>query len=443
MSTLSNELGKLLETPETASAAFKDGSLNTAVNSYVAEHANKNPDVAAQVKEAMAAALTEHAMTNKSEDITGPAKATSYNSLYNAAAPGGPLDKLGFKNVGEYAQTIWHNNLNPSAEQKARMSKILDYQEKVPSEGGFLVPEEVRAGLLQLSLEDSVVRSRATVVPMGSARLRFPAVDSTTNQGSVFGGIVGSWTEEGAELLETQGAFQAITLNANKLTALAVVTNELVRDAAGGFNIYLEQLFPKALRHFEDLAFIKGNGVGQPLGILNAANTALVTVAKEGSQAADTIVWRNILKMYSRMLPSSINNAVWLVTPEAFPQLATMTVEVRNVAGTENVGGSTVWSGNAADSPFTTLLGRPVIITEKANLLGDAGDIAFVDLSMYLIGDRQELTMDSSSHAKFTQDKTVFRVIERVDGRPWVTSAITPANGGPGLSPYVQLADRA
>jgi HK97 family phage major capsid protein len=444
VSNFPDELGKLLETPEAASAAYKDGSLSKAVNGYVASHTANNADVVGQLKEVMAATMTELLASNKSEDVVSTApKATQYSNLYNPSAPGGPLDKLGFKNVGEFAQTVWHNNLNPTSEQRDRMAKILNYQEKVPSEGGFLVPEEVRAGILSLALEDSVVRSRATVVPMSSATLRFPAVDSTTNSGSVYGGIVGSWTEEGAELVETQGAFQAIKLNANKLTALAVVTNELVRDAAGGFNIYLEQLFPKALRHFEDLAFIKGNGVGQPLGILNAGNSALVTVAKESSQAADTIVWRNILKMYARMLPTSLANAVWLVTPEAFPQLATMTVEVKNVAGSENVGGSTVWSGNAADSPFSTLLGRPVIVTEKANLLGDAGDIAFVDLSMYLVGDRQQLSMDSSAHAKFTSDKTVFRIIERVDGRPWVTSAITPTNGGPTLSPYVQLADRA
>ena len=35
-------------------------------------------------------------------------------------------------------------------------------------------------------------------------------------------------------------------------------------------------------------AIINGTGVGQPLGIFNA--TALVSQAKEGSQAADTVV---------------------------------------------------------------------------------------------------------------------------------------------------------
>jgi hypothetical protein len=35
---------------------------------------------------------------------------------------------------------------------------------------------------------------------------------------------------------------------------------------------------------------------------------------------------------------------------------------------------------------------------------------------------------------------TAFRVIERVDGRPWLQSAITPQNNGATLSPFVKLA---
>jgi hypothetical protein len=45
----------------------------------------------------------------------------------------------------------------------------------------------------------------------------------------------------------------------------------------------------------------------------------------------------------------------------------------------------------------------------------------------------------SSSEYKFGNDLTAYRVIERVDGRPWLQSAITPKNGGPTLSPFVQL----
>jgi HK97 family phage major capsid protein len=90
-----------------------------------------------------------------------------------------------------------------------------------------------------------------------------------------------------------------------------------------------------------------------------------------------------------------------------------------------------------------TILGRPVLVSEKVPKLGDAGDINFVDFGFYLIGDRQAMTARSSEHFKFKDDMTAYRIIERVDGRPWLQSAITPKNGGPTLSPFVKVAARA
>ena len=49
----------------------------------------------------------------------------------------------------------------------------------------------------------------------------------------------------------------------------------------------------------------------------------------------------------------------------------------------------------------------------------------------------------SSPHFKFGNDMTAYRIIERVDGRPWLQSAITPKNGGSALSPFVKIATRA
>jgi hypothetical protein len=49
----------------------------------------------------------------------------------------------------------------------------------------------------------------------------------------------------------------------------------------------------------------------------------------------------------------------------------------------------------------------------------------------------------SSEHYKFQNDKTAFRVIERLDGRPWIQSPITPHNNSTAtLTPFVQLASR-
>jgi HK97 family phage major capsid protein len=181
-----------------------------------------------------------------------------------------------------------------------------------------------------------------------------------------------------------------------------------------------------------------GLGVQEPLGYVNCP--ASVQVAAESGQSSGTIVWENIVKMYARMLPTSLGNAVWIASIDTFPQLATMALSV-------GTGGSAVWLGNyqngGAQSPPMSILGRPVIFTEKAPALGTTGDISFVDLSYYLVGDRQSMQVSSSTDYKFGNDQTAFRVIQRVDGRPWIQSAITPKNGSANtLSPFVQLASR-
>jgi HK97 family phage major capsid protein len=262
-------------------------------------------------------------------------------------------------------------------------------------------------------------------------------IDDTSHASSVFGGIVAYWTEEAASITESQASFGRVVLDAKKLTAFASVPNELLADATA-FGAFFDTVFPRALAWYEDVAFMTGDGVGQPLGFINCP--ASVSVNKESGQATNTIVWENITKMYARMLPTALSNAVWIASIDTFPQIATMALSV-------GTGGSAVWLGNfqnsGADTPPVSILGRPVYFTEKASALGTTGDINFVDLSYYLIGDRQTMQAMSSEHYQFQNDKTAFRIIERLDGRPWLQSAITPQNNSSStLSPFVQLASR-
>ncbi|MEU4804320.1 phage major capsid protein [Actinosynnema sp. NPDC023587] len=360
---------------------------------------------------------------------------TSYRqaTAHNPKAPGALLDNR-FPSANEFIYNIWHLNQTPEAmATRAEISNA--FGSVVPSDGGFLVPETLRSQLLEIALEESVVRPLATVVPMESARVPFPMIDSTTNAGSVFGGMLAYWGEEGAALTESSAKFGRIVLDARKLTGLSAVPSELLQDSLISFTALIERLWPQALAWYEDVAFMTGSGVGEPLGFLGAGNNASVAVAAETSQEADTIYAENIIKMYSRMLPASLNRAVWIVSPEAIPQLYTMALSV-------GTGGAPVMLVNAAGPGPATMLGRPIIVSEKAGRLGDRGDVAFVDLAYYLVGDRQLMTAASSTDYQFGSDKTTFRIIQRVDGRPWLQSAITPQNGGPALSPFVELAAR-
>jgi HK97 family phage major capsid protein len=357
------------------------------------------------------------------------------NTVYNSKALGAKHDKA-FESPAEFLHAI-----SSHAYKDASLSRKLgdlknDLSSVKPSDGGFLIPEILRAELLRVALENSIVRSRARVIPMDSLTVPFPTVDSTSNVSSVYGGVTGYWTEEGATLTETQPRFGRIELRANKLCLYTEVPNELMMDARPSMAAFINDIFPEAIAWFEDVAFFVGGGVGEPLGFLNAPAT--VAVDRVGS-STDTIVWMDVVNMYARMLPQSLGRACWVVSPDSLPQLLTMEIGSAG-SGAVYMGGNYFPTGSA--NPPMSLLGCPIIVSEKARAMGTQGDINFVDFGFYLLGDRQVMSARQSEEFRFSSDVTAFRVIERLDGRPWLQSAITPQNNSSNtLSPFVALAN--
>lgn len=361
--------------------------------------------------------------------------------FYNAAAPGAKLDEFFEGNVtkrmGDYFRAGWkkYDRFEDSGKLATMREKMLkvqnSYGSTVPSDGGFLIPEVLRSQILMLALENSIVRPRATVIPMDSLKVPIPAVDETSRVSSIYGGIIAYWTEEGAPLKDSSAKFGQVTLDAKKLTAYAAIPNELFADAPA-FGGFFNNTFPAAIGWFEDIAFLTGDGTDKPLGVLNGAG--LVSVTRGTSSL---IQYTDIVNMYSRLLPQSLDNSVWVCSHDAFPQLAELSFTPS--------GGTTpvpvmLWQMNAVGTPVPTLMGRPLIRSEKVGPLGSAGDIGLFDFGQYLVGDRQSMSADSSSDYLFGNDKTAFRIIERVDGRPWIQTPLTPHNGSSStLSPYVVL----
>jgi HK97 family phage major capsid protein len=447
--TAASELEEMLGDRAKIENLMKEGQFGEFITNYARTVHNKDKELGAQVKEQTQLALAEM-LTGDEAKVTNDIKrlnmalrtqgggAVQGKSIYNAKAPGVALDAE-FSDLTEFMQMVYPQRANlrdgeTLVAKAAKATKIKNsYGTTIPADGGFLVPEVLRAELLALALESGITRPRATVIAMEGGRVPIPTVDDTSHASSVFGGVVCYWTEEAGALQESVASFSRVVLDAKKLTAYAVASSELLQDGSA-FSGFLTSKLPQALAWFEDDAFMNGSGVGEPQGWLNAS--ASVSVTKESGQAADTVVWENIVKMYARMLPSSLGSAVWVASHDTFPELATMALSV-------GTGGSAIWLNNGVQGPPMTILGRPVLFTEKVNTLGTAGDINFVDFSYYLIGDRQAIQADTSPHYRFQNDQTTVRFIERVDGRPWIQSAITPNQGSNTLSPFVQLETRS
>lgn len=297
--------------------------------------------------------------------------------------------------------------------------------------GGFYVPIEFKAELLRLVIEGQVVRPRATVMPMATDTMWIPRIRDVSHVGSIHGGVAGTWTAENTTLSQNEPKAARVQLIAKKFSDYVLVANELIMDSAIAIPALLGVVLREGLGFFEDISAISGNGVGQMLGYQTAPCLISVTRNTTGH-----IKWVDVVNMYARMFPASVNRAVWVVSPACFPDLAQMSVAV-------GTGGSAVWIGNnsmGVNAPPATILGRPVIISEKVPTLGTANDITFCDFSYYLIGDRMSMALTSSDQVAFASDQTAFRIIERLDGQPWIESALTPNNGGNTLSAFVGLA---
>ena len=378
------------------------------------------------------------------------AVARGKGAVYNKASAGARFEQKykeedRFGSIGEYCVAIREEARPTSRKDRAellqKLSNVRDFMNSFGSEdpgsGGFLIPEVMRSELLQLSLEQAIVRSRATVIPMSTLSVPIPTVDDTTHASSVLGGIQFYWAEEASSLTESSATFGRVTLTAKKLAGFFKVPNELLNDAPA-FSAFFDTRVPQGLAWFEDNSFMNEDGNGAPLGFISCP--ASVSVAAQSGQATKTILWENIVQMYSQMLPTSHANACWIASHDAFPQLATMALSV-------GTGGGPVWIGGpnqpGSQLPPMNILGAPVIFSEKVGPLGTTGDLSYVDLSYYLIGDRQQVEVSASEHAFFQNDQTAYKIIERVDGRPWIQSALTPHNGSSSLlSPFVQLATR-
>jgi HK97 family phage major capsid protein len=321
------------------------------------------------------------------------------------------LSNSGFHCMDEFLKTLHLGR----ADQRLLNSSMV---EGIPEFGGYSVPEEYGAFLMDKSLESEIIRPRATVWGMGSETKKVPVFDGADRTNNLFGGISGEWLEEGQTGTRKTAKLRLIQLKAKKLACFSQASNELIADGMS-FEEMLAGALIKGLGWYMDYAFINGTGEGQPLGILN--DPALITVPKEASQTAGTINYSNVVNMFARLSPSCFTNAVWLANPSVIPQLLTMTI-------TLGTGGAQIPVFKEEASRFT-LLGKEIIFTEKCPALGSKGDLILADLSQYAIGMRKEIALDRSNVPGWMEDMTDYRVIVRVDGQGTWDKPVKPKNG--------------
>ncbi len=320
--------------------------------------------------------------------------------------------------------------------------------EGIAADGGFLVQTDFANEMLQNTYEAGEIAKRVRRIPIGpnSNGIRMNGVDETSRaNGSRWGGIQSFWIGEAGLKPPSRPQFRSIRMELDKLVGLCYATDELLQDAVA-LEAWLRQAFEDEFTFKVEDAIVNGTGGGMPLGFLNSS--AVITVPKETGQAANSILANNVLAMMARLPARSWRNAVWLANVDTMPQLAQLVTYIKNVAGTENVGGIasvgvTYQPAGTNGNPYPMLMGLPVIPSEYNATLGTAGDLILADLTQYLAIDKGPMQYASSIHVRFIYDETTFRFVYRFNGQPIWKTAMTPYKGTNTQSPFIVLATRA
>lgn len=363
--------------------------------------------------------------------------------------------KGGFNRFGEFCVHVAHSSTRGMTPQLRRWqnayqrrfseaegaeAKTAGYLEEGDgAQGGYAVPTGFVAEIQTKALEEQIVRPRAVPIPMATNSVEIPVTRDSTHASGTYYGITFYRPGETVQRTASNPKMGKIKLNLHNIDGLVHVTNALLEDSPVSIVAWLERCFPPALGAVQDDDFLLGDGVNKALGAFNTANPCIVTQDAETAQVATTIVAKNIIKMWSRLPQRNQRNAVWVANNDTFPQLAAMTITV-------GTGGIAVYmpANGLANAPYGTLMGRPLILSEKMQTLGTAGDIGLADFSEYYIGEKSGgIQFATSMHLRFDYNEQSFRFSLRYDGQPALLEALTPRRSSATLSPFVVLATRS
>lgn len=336
----------------------------------------------------------------------------------------------GFENLADFALAVKQASLPGGlVDERLRIGAApTDYHQESGTGEGYMVPPTMRDDVWDVIWDQDSLLNEVESEPTSGNYVEFNK-DETTPWGAT--GVQARWRTEASLMSASKLVTEAEQMRLHQLYAFVTATDELLADAPR-LNARLTRKSGEAIRYKINEAIVNGSGAGQPLGWLTSG--AKVSVAKETSQTAATVVAANVAKMFARVInPGQAN---WYINQDVLPQLLTMTL-----------GNNVIWmppSNSFQDAPGGFLLGRPVKFLENAQTLGTLGDIQFVNPNgYYAITKKGGVEFASSIHLFFDYGIQAFRWTIRLNGQPFLSAPVSPAKGSATRSHFVMLATRA
>lgn len=260
-------------------------------------------------------------------------------------------------------------------EVKAELSTLSD------PDGGYVVPEEMSNTIDRVVGTVSAMRSLATVMTISTDTFK-----KLVNMGGAGAGWVGEKEERPETATPT---LRELVFNTAEIYANPAATQTLLDDARVDIAAWLANEVSITFAEQEGDAFINGDGVKKPRGLLAYDSVANSTYAwgkigfvKSGAAAAfsDTDPADALISLFYALKQQYRNGASWLTSDAV----------METIRKFKDGQGNYLWAPPAGPANVATILGKPVATDDNMPALAaNAFPVAFGNFSRaYLIIDR-------------------------------------------------------
>lgn len=262
--------------------------------------------------------------------------------------------------------------------------------------GGYLAPEETGQELIKLLNEFSPLRQYAKVINISGQSIVYPRRVTGTSA---------EWVSEIANRTASGMTFEQITMTPHELATYTDVSNALLEDNAYGLEGELLSDFAESFAKTEGQAFVSGDGVGKPKGILAAGNGIAemktgVAANFPASNPADVLI-----AMFHKIPTVFAQSGVWMMNRNTLAVVRTW----------KDGNGRYLVLDPISDGAPTTLLGRPIVeMFDMPDIAAGTTPIVFGDMQGFRIIDRVGLTTLRDPYSLATNGQVRFHARKRV-----------------------------
>lgn len=248
-------------------------------------------------------------------------------------------------------------------------------------DGGALLTPEIETTIDRVLGTVSTMRSLATVRPIGTDEYR-----KLVNQGGAGAGWVG---EEETRPATNTPTLRELIFPVMEIYAQPVTTQRMLDDGIVDIAAWLADEVNIAFNEQEGAAFVTGNGVKRPKGILDYTAVANASYAwgslgyiatGNASSFAGSNPTDSLIQLFYALKAGYRNNATWLISDAV----------MGTVRQFKDGQGNYIWAPPTGVDMPATILGKPVATDDNMQALGaNAYPIAFGDFRRgYVILDR-------------------------------------------------------